>query len=379
MDLESLFRAYKASRKHNSRSEDMVAFEVDKYVNLRRLRDKINARSYFPLHNYSFMHRRSFKPREVFAAEPELKVMMTFALQCITPLVEAHLSPRTFNNRVGMGTHLAVNTLIQDIYEVSCGYTKPCHIIKIDYKGYFPNMDRDHAWKLVYGIVRDEYHRPNKQDVIYCLMVACYCDPCRSVRKSPAWEWADYPAYKSIYTRPPGVGGMIGFTFWQMIACLYPIEIARFVAENISEHFVIFVDDTVIITDDKEAALAQLPAVRRKGAEIGITLHPRKFYCQPYEHGVEFLGYYILPDRVHLKRRIVQRAFEVVRSRERGLRNYVDSINSYLGMIKSTSDLRLAKDLLDAVPRHGVEKDYDNYKLKIVEHQNKSKWIGRKS
>ena len=80
MDLEDLFEAYKASRKHNKRSEDMTAFEVDLYANLRILRDKINSKTYAPLHNYSFIHRRSQRPREVFAAEPELKVMMAYAL-----------------------------------------------------------------------------------------------------------------------------------------------------------------------------------------------------------------------------------------------------------------------------------------------------------
>ena len=51
MDLESLYTAYKASRKHNRRSEDMVAFEVDLYANLCQLRDQIDTRSYVPLHN----------------------------------------------------------------------------------------------------------------------------------------------------------------------------------------------------------------------------------------------------------------------------------------------------------------------------------------
>lgn len=371
MDLESLHKAYKTARKHNRRSEDMVAFEVDLYANLVRLREQINSRSYVPLHNYSFIHRRNQKPREVFAAEPQLKVMMAFALSRITPLIEAHLSPRTFNNRIGMGAQLAVNTLIQDIYDVSRGHTRPCWIIKIDYLGYFPNMRRDYAWELVRGIVEREYRARDKDDVLYCLYVSCFCTPDRSARKSPIWEWVDYPAYKSVYMRPAGVGGLIGFTFWQMVAGLYPVEVDRFVAENISTRFARYVDDTVIVTDNKEAALAQLPNLRCRLADIGITLHPKKFYCQPYQHGVEFLGYHVMPDRVHLKRRIIQRAMAVATSGERGKHNYVDAINSYLGMIKSTSDLRMAKDLLDAVKRPGFKKDYVNYKITIDKSKRK--------
>lgn len=343
----------------------MVSFEVDLYANLHKLCEQINNRSYAPLHNYSFMHRRSEKPREVFAAEPSLKVMMAYALSNISPIIESHLSTRTFNNRIGMGAHLAVNTVANDIYEVSQGYTKPCWIIKVDYKGYFPNMNRDVAWDMISEIVKREYYKYDKPDILYCLKAACFCDPKHSRRKSPLWEWNDYPQYKSVYRRPDGIGGMIGFTFWQTVASLYPHEVDRFVETDMSEHFARYVDDTVIVTDNKEMTLAMIPALRDKLSQIGITLHPHKFYCQPYQHGVEFLGYRILPERIHLKRHTINRAFEVAASVDRGRRNYLDSINSYLGMIKGTSDTKQAVVLLDAVRRRGFTKDYKEYKLNL--------------
>lgn len=363
MEREALYEAYKASRKHNKRSEDMIAFEVDLYANLRELEKRINSRTYTPLHNYSFIHRRSQTPREVFAAEPQLKIMMAYALLRISPIIERHLSPRTFNNRVGMGMQLAVNTLIDDIYEVSRGYTKPCWVIKIDYKGYFPNMSRDFAWGLIGDIVNMEYRKSDKQDVLYCLQMACFCTPKRSRRKSPLWEWANYPQYKSVYSKPDGIGGFIGYTFWQMIASLYPVTIDTFISDNISGHFVRYVDDTVIVTDDKDMALSALPDLRSKLKDIGIEMHPKKFYCQQYQHGVEFLGYRILPRRIHIKRRTVEKAITVANSGERGNRNYMSAVNSYLGMIKATSDTNKCVDILNAVKRRRFEKDYTNYKL----------------
>ena len=312
------------------------------------------------------MHRRSQKPREVFAAEPELKIIMAFALMRLTPLIEQHLHPRTFNNRIGMGAQLAVNTLIDDICEVSRGYTSPCWLIKIDYKGYFPNMRRDYAWNLISEIVINEYHEKDKGDVLYCLEVACFGNPKHSVRMSPLWEWADYPRYKSVYCQEDGIGGFIGYTFWQMIASLYLTCIDFWVERNITPHFVRYVDDTVMVTDNKEAALTQIPVLREKLAEIGTTMHPKKFYCQPYQHGIEFLGYYIRPDRVHIKRKTYQRAMAVAKCNDRGKRNYIDAINSYLGMIKATSDARQATALLDAIHRKNIIKDYTNYKIIAV-------------
>lgn len=364
MDELVIHEAYKHARKHNRRSEDMVFFELEKYANIARLKKCMNTRSYTPSSNYSFIHRRGRKPREVFAAEPEMKNIMAYLLDRIGPLVEAHLSPCTYNNRVGMGTMAAVNKVIENIYACSEGYTKPCWIIKYDFKGYFPNMNQDIAYSQLLEIVQNEYRGNDKDDVLYALSLACFCTPERSYRKSPLWEWNDIPSYKSVYTRTPGYGGMIGYHLWQIVASLYAVKIDDFVVKSITPYYVRYVDDSVLLTDNKEMVLSMLPVIRKMCSELDITMHPNKFYCQPYQHGLEFLGYHIAPGRVHLNRRIVNRAFQAARGRERGNRNYIDSINSYLGMIKGTSDLDKARELLDAVTRKGIEKDYINFKIK---------------
>jgi hypothetical protein len=81
---------------------------------------------------------------------------------------------------------------------------------------------------------------------------------------------------------------------------------------------------------------------------------------------VEFLGYHILPGRIHLKRRTIERALAVAHSKDRGRRNYMNAINSYLGIIKGSSDLAAAREVLDAVRRTGFVKDYENFKINIL-------------
>lgn len=363
MDGLVLDRAYKKARKHNRRSEDMIFFEHDRYANIARLADSVNARSYAPDSNYSFIHRRGNKPREVFAAEPELKTIMAFLLDRIGPIIERHMSPCTYNNRVGMGTQAAVNKVVENIYACSEGYTKPCWIIKYDFRGYFPNINQDRAYRQLVELIENEYHRHDKDDVLYALAISCFCSPDKSRRKSPLWEWDDIPSYKSVYTRKPGVGAMIGYHLWQMEASLYPVEIDNFVAGNISPYYVRYVDDSVIITDNKECVLSMIPRIREMCASLDIELHPSKFYCQPYEHGLEFLGYHILPGRIHLNRRIVGHAFNAAKRGPNANRDYECAINSYLGMIKGTSDIAKARELLDLVNRPWIGKDYQNLKI----------------
>ena len=56
----------------------------------------------------------------------------------------------------------------------------------------------------------------------------------------------------------------------------------------------------------------------------------------------------------------------VAKCNDRGKRNYIDAINSYLGMIKATSNALQATALLDAIHRKNIIKDYTNYKIIAV-------------
>jgi hypothetical protein len=363
MDELVIDRAYKKSRKHNRRSADMISFEYDRYANICELAESVKTKSYIPGSSYSFVHRRGSKPREVFAAEPKLKVVMAFLLDRIGQLIENHLSPCTYNNRIGMGVQAAVNKVIENIYACTEGYIKPAWIIKYDFKGYFPNINRVRAYNQLFEIVHNEYHGSDKDYVIYALKIACFAGTENSFRKSPIYEWGSIPDYKSVYTRTPGYGAMIGFTLWQIEASLYPIEIDDFVVNNITPYYVRYVDDSVLVTDNKEMALAMIAEVRKLCEKLEITMHPTKFYCQPYQHGLEFLGFHIAPGRVHLNRRTLNRALLAAKDNTKSAQGFIDSINSYLGMIKATSDIKYTIKILDSITRKGIIKDYENLKI----------------
>lgn len=228
----------------------------------------------------------------------------------LRPIVESKLIDTTFNNRKGKGTLAAVENVISDIYEVSNGYTKDCYIIKFDLKGYFPNMIQDIAYKRMMKIV-DEYSGDDKEDIEYIIRLSCYCNPqFNSYRKAPIYAWNDIADYKSLFKKPFGIGGAIGFLFWQIMSNLYVSDVVHWIHDEVCPHITQFVDDYVLITDQKEYILSMMPKIREKFAEIGVTVNPKKFYCQPYQHGLEFLGFHIKPYRIHLNKRIVDRSLK---------------------------------------------------------------------
>lgn len=363
MELYTLYQAYKRSRKGKRRSIDQVQFELNMFERLSRLCNSLNDRIYKPTSNYCFIHKRN-KSREVWASEVELKIIQTILDEYLRPLIEERLTDRTFNNRIGYGTHAAINRVIEDISEVSNNYTKDAWIVKIDLKGYFPNINQDIAWGLVTELITSTYEGALRDELLYLAKVINYVNPqFNSQRRNPLSRWIEeIPSYKSLYSKSFGTGAAIGFLYWQVMSNYYLSDIDRWVINNITAHYTRFVDDMVMVVSTK-TALTMLSTLRKKLRVIGVDVHPAKFYCQHYTKGLEFLGYHIKPYRLHLNKRIVRRA--MYNCSKYSFR--IDcKVNSYLGMIKCSSDDYLLKTLLDIVPDKGIIKDYDNFKIKIL-------------
>lgn len=363
MELYTLYQAYKRSRKGKRRSIDQVQFELNMFERLSRLCNSLNDRTYKPTSNYCFIHKRN-KSREVWASEVELKIIQTILGEHLRPLIEERLTDRTFNNRLGYGTHAAINRVIEDIAEVSNGYTTDAWIVKIDLKGYFPNINQDIAWGLVTELIDNNFEGDLRDELLYLARTVNYVNPqFNSERRNPISRWVnEIPPYKSLYSKPFGIGAAIGFLYWQVMSNYYLSDIDKWIIKNITPHYTRFVDDMVMIIPDR-IALCMIPLLRKRLGAIGVNIHPKKFYCQHYTKGLEFLGYHIKPMRMHLNRRIVNRAFA---SCPKACLRLDCKVNSYLGMMKCGTDTHLLKRLLDIVPDKGILKDYENFKIKKI-------------
>ena len=76
----------------------------------------------------------------------------------LEPYMEEVLYYRSYNNRKGMGSQAAINRVMEDIYEVSNGYTEPCRIIKWDLSGYFTNAICNNMEKCFIDIIENNRH-----------------------------------------------------------------------------------------------------------------------------------------------------------------------------------------------------------------------------
>lgn len=354
IDKRDLVDAYKTARRNKRRSADSVDYELHAERNLSRLYDALCDRSLTPS-AYTFVTMKP-RPREVFACEMGMRIIHHYIDIRMRPLIEARLTERTFNNRIGYGPDEAVNQLAEDIFEVSRGFTRDAWVISIDLSGYFPNANQDTAFEQLSRVIVEDYDGPDRDDLLYMLRSAIYSYPAsHCYRKSPLWKWDRYiTPEKSLFRKPDGIGAAIGHLIWQNGMNYYLNEVDHWIVSELCPHYIRFVDDMYFVTDNKAAFLSWLPEIRRRLAAYGCKVHPRKFYCQHYTKGVNILGSTVKMDRIYPSNRIVRRAFQTVCNLNRcprpsKLGTFISSVNSYLGIFKRRNAYGIIRDPVDAV------------------------------
>ncbi len=343
--LDDLYTVYKLARANKRRSEDAVVFEIDYEAKLSRLLTKINERTMRCDHNYAFISRYP-QPREVFGSEFESRMIQWYVVWRMSAIFENELSERTFNNRIGMGVEAAVNNVIDDIRTASGGFTRPAYAIQWDLQGCFPNADCDIALAKLRKLMR-RYEGEDKEDLEWMALIAIHANPQRHFyRKSSIEEWGLIKPEKSLLNKDDGTGGVIGFHIWQTTMNIYYSDIDHWAVDEMGLLYTRFMDDTVTIVEDKEAALTLLPLFREKYEEIGSTMHPRKFSCQEVTKGVKFLGSYIKGDRVYIANRTLRKArsrigeLNLCKGKLGKLDQFISTMNSYLGLLKNKNEFR---------------------------------------
>ncbi len=362
MDTETLIRDYLGCRSNKRRSTDSVMFELHWERDLKRLEEDFRTRSLVPF-LYTFVAPRP-RPREVIACLMQGKILQYHFDRIIRPEVEARLTERTYNNRIGYGPDKAVERLMEDIREVSEDYTRDCYVIGRDIKAYFPSSNQDRSYeqyrKLIEETVTDS---KEKEDLLYILVRTNYSYPENHVHfRSPKSKWEPIIASgKSVvFNGTPGKGACLGNQYWQVEKNFDLNEFDHFQVDVCGLHYVRFVDDMRWVVQNKEAALAHIKLCEKMLKEqYGYTMHPNKRTCQHFSKGGNFIGVWFKYDRTYVGNRVVRRAKANIHKwngqvSASQLEAFLASMNSYLGLMKHHYAYGIIRDLVDLVsPKWG--------------------------
>lgn len=373
-----LLEAYYDCRRNKRKTASALVYEMDYESKLIALRDRINTRTYAPGKSICFVVTRP-RYREVFAASFEDRIVHHYIALRLEPLFEQAFCPYTYNCRKGKGQLYGTNVLRQQIIECSDNYTTDCYIMKLDLRGFFMSIDKKILARLIDSFVDEAYQGDDKDDLRHLCQIVILHEPEKNCeRHSPASYWNHLPANKSLFTNGEGKGVAIGNLFAQLFANFLLNSIDWLVEELGLTYHGRYVDDFYMIHRDKMVLLNAVPRIREKLSELGLELNERKFYFQHYTKGVEFTGSILKPNRVYTCNRTITNFIAAVRrlNKAKDLRqaeHAVNSINSYLGLLRHNNEYNTRKRVLMMIESQAYEYVYIKKNYRILALKNKYK------
>ena len=281
---DNLLLAYQRAATGKRGRSAAAAFEFRLEQNLLALQAQLAAKTYRP-GGYTSFYIHEPKRRLISAAPFRDRVVHHALCNLVEPRFERGFVANSFANRVGKGTHRALDCC-QRLAR------RHAYVLQCDVEQFFPAID--------HAILRRSLAR-KIEDVDVLWLIDQILASGNGVL-SEAYAMRHFPG-DSLFDADRPRGLPIGNLTSQLWANCYMNALDQFVTRRLGcGAFARYVDDFLLFSDDK----AQL---RRWHAEIvdflatlRLTLHAGA-HARPVSEGVPFLGFVVFPERRRLKRR----------------------------------------------------------------------------
>lgn len=297
---------------------------LDKLVNSRDALAKPLAQGgWRPSRTYSFVVSRP-KLREIHAAPFADRVVHHVLVERLARLYEPIFIHDSYANRLGKGTHAAVDRLQSFMRQASAEGSRPAFALQLDIANFFNSIHRPTLFRLLQHRLARAV-RANKLDSAEAAALQDHCrallstDPTLGVRRRGSPKvFEQVPPPKRLGGQGPARGLPIGNLTSQFFANVYLNELDQFVKHQLKAHwYVRYVDDFVLLHPDSAQLLAWRSQIEafltgRLGLKLKIMADPH-----PLQQGTDFLGYVTRPFYRLARRRVVKRLQACLRTFER--------------------------------------------------------------
>ncbi len=284
-DWDNLYLAWrKASRGKRGRAA-AACFEYHLEDNLVTLQEELAAQTYRP-GPYASFHIHEPKQRLISAAPFRDRVVHHALCNVIEPLFERTFIGDSYANRVGGGTHAALD-------RAQAFARRYRYVLQCDVEQFFPSVDL----AILSGILARKLADPQVMWLAHQIM-----DGGAGVLANE-YEMVYFPGDDLFaVNRPRGLPiGNLTSQFW---ANVYLNELDQFVKRRLRcPAYLRYVDDFLLFADDKRRLWTWKSAVGERLADLRLTLHERESTVYPVTTGIPFLGFRVYSDHRRLKRR----------------------------------------------------------------------------
>lgn len=359
--LRDLYVAFYDARRHKAMRSYVRHWEDNLKENMEALCDELMSRTYNPLPSKCFIVDYP-KKREIFAAMFKDRIVHHLYFNYTHGLFERTFIQDSYSCIKGRGTHYGIGRVKDFCRKESLNWQRPCYAMHLDIRGYFMHIVRSRLLEIATASLRKmASHRISTEsertweDVVdmdflcWLTKVIVLLDPrvnCIIVGDKENWEGLD-PA-KSMLHLADGLGLPIGNLTSQLFSNVYMNPFDQFVKRELKcRYYGRYVDDSIIISHDKERLLSLVPCIREfLRTELGLELHMGKLAISEVHRGIEFLGAYIRPYRNYVSRKTLERMKVKIAGLDMAKPwKVLRSVNSYLGIFQHTASYRIRRDI----------------------------------
>jgi len=282
VNFENLLLAAEKAQRGKRFHPPVLRFNYNLEQGLIRLEEELRAHSYHPgpYHSFELVER---KRRQISAAPYRDRVVHHALCNVIEPIFERSFIYHSYANRVGKGTHGAV-----DRYTYFARRYR--YVLKCDISKYFPSIDHEILFRLIARKIGD----PGVLWLVKTIIDA-------SNLQQPVYEYFDGDDLFTPYERRRGLP--LGNQTSQFFANVYLDPLDHFVKDKLRcKGYIRYVDDFVLFSNSKETLRQWFAQMGVFLGSLRLKLHPLKCHIWPVEHGVDFLGYRVYRDHRFLRR-----------------------------------------------------------------------------
>lgn len=284
-DWNTLYLAWqKAARGKRSRPA-VARFEYHLEDNLTTLHEELLAKSYCPGPYTSFFIHEP-KRRLISAAPFRDRIVHHALCHVIEPAFEQTFIADSYANRLGKGTHRALNRCQQFARRYQ-------YVLQCDVKQFFPSIDHILLQHTLWRKVRDTDLRWLIQQILKSGVGVL----------SEQYEMMYFPGDDLLaVNRPRGLPiGNLTSQFW---ANCYLNPFDHFVQCELGcPAYLRYVDDMLIFADDPKQLWRWKQAIIGRLARYRLTIHENAAQVHAVTQGIPFLGFNVFPNHRRLKRR----------------------------------------------------------------------------
>ena len=275
----------KAARGKRSKSP-AASFEIRLADNLLELEQELRAFTYQPGAYHSFYIHEP-KRRLISAAPFRDRVVHHALCNVIEPIFERSFIDDSYANRVGKGTHRALDRAQQFAQRFP-------YVLQCDLKQFFPSID--------HAVLRDVLARKIPDADVLWLVDRILASGVGVLSEEYAMVYFPGDNLFAI-NRPRGLPiGNLTSQFWAN-CLLNPFD--HFVKRELRcKGYARYVDDLLLFADDKAMLWDWRDAIVERLATLRLTIHPGA-QPHPVAEGIPFLGFVVYPTHRRLKSRKV--------------------------------------------------------------------------